>query len=137
MKKSWLIATTALMLAAGSAFAADDKAPAAAAPAAGEHGEKMGDMMGGEHHRMHKDMTLEQAREHAHKRAAKLDKMTQEEWDAKKKQRMERRAKWKALSPEEKQKIKEDMRAKRMQRKGAGEAAPSAQAPAAGEPAKQ
>lgn len=119
MKKAWLMATTALMLMASGTWAAEEKATAATPPQSGmEHGGGH-EGMGGKRHRM-ENMTLEEARARAHERAAKLDKMTHQEWEEKKKKRKERREKWKAMTPEQREKHKQEMREKRGQHMGGG-----------------
>lgn len=124
MKKYWLIGTTALALAAGCAWAEDK---AATAPAGAMHEEHMMGMGGGDYV-PYKDLTLEQAREHAHKHAEKLDKMTPQEWDEHKKKVMERHEKWKAMTPEEREKHRAEMREHRMHKMegtGAGTGTPA------------
>jgi DNA polymerase III alpha subunit len=83
MKKHWLMSAAILALVSAGAFAEDITAPAPA--------------MEGKHH----EVTLEQARERAHKHADKLDKMTPEEYAAQKEKRREHREKWKHMTPEE------------------------------------
>lgn len=105
MKKILLIATTSLTLLAGSAYANDETPPPP--PPHGGPAHMDGDYV------PYEQLTLEKAREHAHKRAEKLDKMTPEEWDAHKKKVMERREKWKSMTPDQREKFKDEMRAKR------------------------
>lgn len=114
MTKSWFIGTAALVLLASSAYAADDKAAPPAPHEEMEHGGP------GEHHHgdwvPYEQYTLEEARKHAHEKADKLDKMTQAEWDAHKKEvlarKAEHKAKWDAMTPEEKQKQKDAWKSK-------------------------
>lgn len=125
MMKSSLIGAAALALLAGGAFAEGTPAPHPSAPTE-SHAPSPEGAMGDDHHMMMGGMTLEQARERAHKHAEKLDKMTPEEWEQKKKQRMERREKWKKMTPEEREKHREEMRAKRHHMHEDGGATPPA-----------
>jgi hypothetical protein len=96
MKKQSLIsiAAAAFAVLATNAFAADDaNAPASPAATPGRH-----------------QLTIEEARKHAHDRAEKLDKMSPEEYKAKQEKRHEFREKWKKMTPEEKEAFKKSRR---------------------------
>ena len=87
MMKTLLAGTAALVLMSSPVFAADGPPVAPHAPAAGAAGE-------GDRHKdwvPYDQLTLEQARKHAHEHADKLDKMTPEEWSAHKQKVMEKR----------------------------------------------
>jgi Skp family chaperone for outer membrane proteins len=138
MKKQLLTGTAILLFAAASAWAADPApaippaAPApvtAAAPASAmAPAADTESMPQGKRHQW----TIEEARKHAHERAEKLDKMTEAEWNAKQQKSHEWRAKWKAMTPEEKDAYKKMRIAKRHHKEEESATAPASVAPAAG-----
>jgi hypothetical protein len=100
MKKTFLLITTAFLLPLMAG--AQSPAPAIPKPAlAHDMKMPMGGGMMPEGVGMHHDMTLEEARKHAHEMAAKLDKMTPAEWNERQARRKAFFAKVDKMTPAE------------------------------------
>ena len=100
MNKHIISVIAALGLMASSALAVEDTHKPAPhdAPPPPPHGDEMPP-----HPMRGKEWTLQEARQHAHEHADKLDKMTEEEWSEKQKKRREHFEKMDKMSPQEKE----------------------------------